>query len=202
MKTLNYGMKDMSTIVDCLENVEKNVVEEMKKPLEMIQNKEIVRRKLKDRILEEISEEEKCCLILGFPILTTKRKDVIDGLIEAVMKEDTATKELKEAAEIKWRKANDGTKKSVIIISLGSKTKRNQFLSNVNNSSEYRVRKTVPQRYRDALNELEKIGYVLRKMHPRMIATDYEMDSVTLNLIYRTRKSLTDRYSDWRVKQS
>ena len=196
------GMKDISTRVDCLENFEKKVVEEMKKPLEKIQNKEIVRRKLKDRILEEILEEEKCCLILGFPILTTKKNDVIEDLIEAVMKEDTATKELKEAAEIKWRKANDGTKKSVIIISLGSKTKRNQFLSNVNNSSEYRDRKTVPQRYRDALNELEKIGYVLRKMHPRMIATDYKTDSVTLNLIYRSRKSLTDRYNDWRVKQS
>ena len=47
-------MKDISTRVDCLENVEKNVVVEMKKPLEKIQNKEIVRRKLKDRILEEI----------------------------------------------------------------------------------------------------------------------------------------------------
>ena len=35
-----------------------------------------------------------------------------------------------------------------------------------------------------------------------MITTDYEFEGFTLNLIFRTKKSLNDKYSEWKVKQS
>ena len=58
--------------------VEKNVVEEMNNPLEKMQEEETDRRKMKEKILKEIADEEKCCLILGFPFQSTKKKEIIE----------------------------------------------------------------------------------------------------------------------------
>ena len=72
---------------------------------------------------------------------------------------------------------------------------------NINNNTLYRVRKTVPQRYRETLKKLEQTGYVLRKMHPRLVATDFMFEGVILNLVYKTRNTINDKYGEWKVKE-
>ena len=87
--------------------------------------------------------------------MSMKKNEVMDGLVAAIMKEGVCSDDLKMSVEISWMKAPEGDKKSLIYLSLGSKIKRDHFLENVNNRSLYRVRKTVPQRYRDPQKGLE-----------------------------------------------
>ena len=77
MRMIKDGMKEIGVRVDHLENMEKSVVEEVKKHLQKIEKDELDKRNLKSQILEKIGEEEKCCLIIGFPIVTEWKKDVI-----------------------------------------------------------------------------------------------------------------------------
>ena len=128
LKQMKEGMEDIRNRVNRLENVEKNVVEEMKKHMERLQEEENRKNKMKMKILEEIAEEEKCCLVIGFPIVTTRKKEVLDGLITAIVKEETNTDDIKESVKISWMKDEEGPKKSVIILSLRSKSKRDWFL--------------------------------------------------------------------------
>ena len=111
-------------------------------------------------------DEEKCALVVGFPITSQRKNDIMDGLLAAILKEGTNTEDLKEGAEIRWMDAGDGAKKrSIVILSFHSKNKRNEFLTSVNNNTSYKVRKTVPLRYRNALQDLDRVAYILRKMH-------------------------------------
>ena len=128
------------------------------------------------------------------PITSERKKEVMDGLLAAVLKESTNIEGMKNEAEIRWMKAGDGTKKSIVILSFNSRNKRNEFLTSVNNNTSYRLRKTVPSRYCTALKDLDRVAYILRKMHPRLITTDYAFEGVKLNLIFRTRKCIDDKY--------
>ena len=55
--------------------------------MDRMRNEEVKTRNLKEKILAEVAEEEKCCLIIGFPFSSNNRSKVIDGLIVSVMKE-------------------------------------------------------------------------------------------------------------------
>ena len=162
IKSVKEGLVDITKRVSDLEKSEGNLVEEMKKHFTKVQEEETKKNNLKEKTLAEIAKEEKCCLIIGFPFSSTKKSEVIDGMIAAVMKEGTCSEELKASVEISWMKAPEGEKKGLICLSLNSKIKRDHFLANINNSTPYRLRKTVSQRYRDPQKKLDQVAYVLR----------------------------------------
>ena len=64
MKSMKGGMEDITKIVLHLENFEGNVVEEIKKHLARIQEEEAQKRILKEKMLADIAEEEKCCIVI------------------------------------------------------------------------------------------------------------------------------------------
>ena len=187
-------MEDITKRVLLLENYKGNVVEEMKKHFTRIQEEEAQKKNLKEKILAEIAEEEKCCLVIGFPFTSMKKGEVLDGLIAAIMKEGICLDNIKVSVEIAWIKTADGEKRSLIYLLLGSKMKRDQFLANVNNNSLYRVRKTVPMIYRDPQKKLEQIAYTLRKTQPRLVATEFKFEGVMMNLVYKMRNTINDIY--------
>ena len=131
IKNVKEGM------VTNLENSERNMVEEMKKHFIKVQEDETKMKNLKEMILAEIAKEEKCCLIIGFPFSSTKKSEVMDGMIAAEMKEESCLEELKTSMEISWMKAPEGEKKGLICLSLGSKIKRDPFFASVNNFTTY-----------------------------------------------------------------
>ena len=148
----------MNERVTILENSERNMVKEMKKHMDKMRDEEAKTKNMKEKLLAEIAQEEKCCLITGFPFTSGDRGKVIDGLIAAVMKTGTCSDEMKTAMEISWMKPPDGDRKSLIFLSLGSKIKRDQFLMNVNNFATYKIKKTFPLRYREAQRKMEQVA--------------------------------------------
>ena len=169
--------------------------------MDKIREEEVKTRNLKEKLLAEIAEEEKCCLITGFPVTSNDRGKIIDGLIAAVMKEGASKEEMKAAMVISWMKPQDGDKKSLICLSLGSKIKRDQFLMNVNNLAAYKIKKTFPIQYREAQRKMENVAYCLRQTFPKCVATDYRFDGVILNLIYKSRASATSKYGEWKTQE-
>ena len=71
----------------------------------------------------------------------------------------------------------------------------------VNNFATYKIKKTFPQRYREAQRKMEQIAYCLRQIFPKCIATDYRFDGVVLNLIYKTRTNATRKYGEWKTQE-
>ena len=104
LKKVQEGMALMDKRVSELENSGKNVLEEMKKQMEKIREDEARTRNLKEKLLADISEEEKCCLVIGFSITSTERERIVDGLIAAIAKEGANKEEMKRSMTIAWSK--------------------------------------------------------------------------------------------------
>ena len=95
-----------------------------------------------------------------------------------------------------------GDKRSLIRLSLGSKIKRDQFLTSVNNFSTYKIKKTFPQRYREPQRKMEQVAYCLRQTFPRCVATDYRFEGVILDLIYKTRATALVNMTNGKPRKS
>ena len=118
IKNVKEGMVDITKRVTNLKNSERNMVDEMKKHFTKVQEDETKKKNLKENILADIAEEEKCCQIIGFPFSSTKKSKVIYGMIAAVMKKGSCPEELKTSMEISWMKATEGEKKGLIFLPL------------------------------------------------------------------------------------
>ena len=111
---MKEGMEDITKRELNLEKGENNVVEEMKKHFAKVQEDEANKKNLKEKILAEIAEEEKCCLVIGYPFTSMKENKVMDGLVAVIMKEGMCPEDLKMSVEIAWMKAPEGERKSLI----------------------------------------------------------------------------------------
>ena len=54
----------------------------------------------------------------------------------------------------------------------------------------------MPQRYCDPQKKLEQIAYALRKTHPKLVATDFKFKGIVLNLAYKTRGTINNKYGE------
>lgn len=105
-------MDTISERVSKLENSERNSIEEMRKHLVRLKDEEEKNNCLREKILKEITEEEKCVIVIGFPLGSLKESEVIDGLVAAMLRDDFKPDSLSVSIEIMWMKAQEGDKKS------------------------------------------------------------------------------------------
>ena len=97
---LNTLKEDIRSMKEGMEDINK-----MKKHFARIQEEEAQKKNLKEKILAEIAEEEKCCLVIGFPFTSMKKGEILDGLIPAIMKEGICPDDIrvvKKQSCIEW----------------------------------------------------------------------------------------------------
>ena len=105
-----------------------------------------------------------------------------------------------EPLKVVWKKAASDDKKSIIILDAGSERGREHILRNQKPGKPFRVKRSIPKRYRDAENQLNEKARVKRTIHHNNIKTEIEVRGTRLVLLVKQKTPLGEKSNDWSVE--
>ena len=85
------------------------------------------RRKLEEKIMAEIAEEECRILVTGYNIENKSEDEVIQGLMSEIMRAGTNPREV---PIVEWMKKENAEKPSLVMMNTGSQVNRDHILMN------------------------------------------------------------------------
>ena len=154
------------------------------------------RRVLEDAVLKELREDVSKVVISGYSF-SEADNDVVNKLVKDTLRDGV---EPLEPLRVVWKRAASDDKKSIIILDAGSERGREHILRNQKPGKPFRVKRSIPKRYRDAENQLNEKARVKRTIHHNNIKTEIEVRGTRLVLLVKQKTPLGEKANDWVVE--